>query len=145
MLGYPKKSVAGTGPAAGRITIHRGPVNEGHDSGCPHDHVAANERTTADASPSGLPLKLAALYARVSSDQQEKEQTIASQVDALQRAAQERGYHLAPELLFTDEGYTGARLDRPALDRLRDLAAEGAFEAVFVYTRRRHETEFKAR
>jgi DNA invertase Pin-like site-specific DNA recombinase len=134
MLGCPKKSVAGTGPVAGTTTIHRGSVNEGNGSGCTHDHVAGNGRTTADSSPSGLPLKLAALYARVSSDQQEKEQTIASQVDALQQAAHERGYHLAPELLFTDEGYTGARLDRPALDRLRDLAAEGAFEAVFVYT-----------
>ena len=71
---------------------------------------------------------------RVSSDQQEKEQTIASQVDALQQAEQERGYHFAPECVFTDDGYTGARLDRPALDRLRDLAAEGAFEAIFVYT-----------
>src|SRR4051812_45736964 len=119
MLGYPKKSVADTGPAAGTITIHRGPVNEGHDSGCPHDPVAANERTTADASPSGLPLKLAALYARVSSDQQEKEQTIASQVDALQRAAQERGYHLAPEFVFSRRGFSGGRVDPPGLGPLR--------------------------
>ena len=58
---------------------------------------------------------------------------MARQVDAWQRAAQERGYQFAPESVFTDDGYTGTRWDRPALDRLRDLAAEGAFETVFVY------------
>ena len=37
------------------------------------------------------------------------------------------------EYVFCDEGFSGARLDRPALDRLRDLAAEGAFAAVLIY------------
>jgi site-specific DNA recombinase len=37
-----------------------------------------------------------------------------------------------PEYVFVDERASGARLDRPALDRLRDLAADGAFEVVLV-------------
>ena len=77
-------------------------------------------------------LRLAALYARVSTDKQEKEATIESQLDALQRAAAERGYAVIPEYTFVDTRHSGARLDRPALDRLRDLATEGAFEVVLV-------------
>jgi site-specific DNA recombinase len=79
-------------------------------------------------------MKTAALYARVSTDKQEKEQTVQSQIDALQRAARERGYAIPAELIFVDEGYSGARMDRPALDRLRDLAAETAFHAVLIYS-----------
>src|SRR5262245_47021527 len=45
-------------------------------------------------------LSLAALYARVSTERQEKEETIASQVDALQRAAASRGYTVPPEYVF---------------------------------------------
>jgi site-specific DNA recombinase len=77
---------------------------------------------------------IAALYARVSTDKQEKHETIASQIDALQRAAVEGGYEVVPEHVFVDGHHSGARLDRPALDRLRDLAAEGTFEAVLVYS-----------
>ena len=77
-------------------------------------------------------LKLVAAYARVSSDKQEKEQTIDSQVDALRRAAEERGWHLLPDLICTDDGRSGATLARPGLDRLRDLIAEGTCAAVLV-------------
>jgi site-specific DNA recombinase len=57
--------------------------------------------------------RLAALYARVSTDKQEKQQTVLSQLDALQRAAQQRGYSVPKEYIFVDENYSGARLDRP--------------------------------
>ncbi len=84
----------------------------------------------------GLPpanaLRLVAAYARVSSDKQEKEQTIDSQVDALRRAAEERDWHLLPDLICTDDGRSGATLARPGLDRLRDLIAEGNCAAVLV-------------
>lgn len=63
------------------------------------------------------------LYARVSSDAQEREQTIQSQLEALRAHVQAKGYELAGE--FVDEGYSGASLVRPALDRLRDAAAKG--------------------
>lgn len=77
-------------------------------------------------------LKRAALYARVSTEKQEREETVASQVDLLYQAAAASGYDIAPTSVFIDEGVSGARLDRPALDRLRDLAAEGAFEVLLV-------------
>lgn len=79
-------------------------------------------------------IKSAAIYARVSTERQEKEQTIDSQLDALHRAAREGGYEVSPGHVFTDERCSGARLDRPGLDRLRDLASEGMFEAVLVYS-----------
>jgi site-specific DNA recombinase len=77
--------------------------------------------------------KLAAAYARVSTDRQEQQETIASQLDALQTAAEEKGYDLPAEFLFIDDGYSGSTLDRPALDRLRDLVNEGAIDMVLIY------------
>ncbi|MCA1837337.1 MAG: recombinase family protein [Actinobacteria bacterium] len=77
-------------------------------------------------------LRLAAIYARVSTDKQKKEQTIDSQLDVLRNAARDGDYELLEEYVFIDENYSGSRLDRPGLERLRDLASEGAFEAVLV-------------
>jgi site-specific DNA recombinase len=72
------------------------------------------------------------LYARVSTEKQEREDTVASQVDLLYKAPTAYGYDIAPTSVFIDEGVSGTRLDRPALDRLRDLVAEGIFEVVLV-------------
>ena len=77
--------------------------------------------------------KTAAIYARVSSDRQKEEGTIASQRAALLEYAQANGVMVPPEWIFEDEGYSGAVLARPALERLRDLAAEGQIEVVLVY------------
>lgn len=74
--------------------------------------------------------RLAALYARVSTLQQEQEATIESQVAAIESYAQAQGYRLSQELYFLDQAVSGAKLARPALDRLRDLAPEGLFEVV---------------
>ena len=74
----------------------------------------------------GWGLKRAALYARVSTEKQEREETVASQVDLLQQTAAAHSYDALPGNVFIDDGVSGTRLDRPALDRLRDLAAEGA-------------------
>jgi site-specific DNA recombinase len=73
---------------------------------------------------------LAALYARVSTLQQEQEATIDSQVAALESYAQVQGYPLSREFYFLDQSVSGAQLDRPALNRLRDLAPEGLFSVV---------------
>jgi site-specific DNA recombinase len=73
----------------------------------------------------------AAIYARVSSERQEKEHTIGSQLEALRAYAAKNGMQVVEE--FTDEGYSGARLDRPALDRMRDLAEQKGFEVLLVY------------
>jgi len=78
-------------------------------------------------------MKTAALYARVSSERQKEEQTIASQTEALKEYAAANGYTVSPEWIFQDEGYSGAILRRPGLERLRDLAAEGELEAILVY------------
>lgn len=74
----------------------------------------------------------AAIYARVSTPRQGREQTIGSQLDALKGWARENGYELSPEDIHTDEGYTGSRLDRPGLDALRDGAEDAAFDVIGV-------------
>jgi site-specific DNA recombinase len=73
---------------------------------------------------------LAAIYARVSTLQQEQEATIESQVAELEKYAGEKGYRLSKECYFLDQAVSGAKLARPGLDRLRDLAGEGLFEVV---------------
>ena len=78
-------------------------------------------------------MKTAAIYARVSSDKQKEENTIASQTAALVAFAAEQGYAVPGEWIFQDEGYSGASLIRPGLVRVRDLAAEGQLDAVLVY------------
>jgi len=75
----------------------------------------------------------AAIYTRVSSEKQKEEQTIDSQTALLREHAEEAGYSVPEEWIFLDEGYSGALLVRPGLERLRDLAAEGQIEAVLVY------------
>jgi site-specific DNA recombinase len=79
-------------------------------------------------------LVTAALYARVSTANQEEEATIDSQVAAIERYIQDRGYDLPADCYFLDKAVSGARLDRPALDRLRHLAADGAFSVVVCYS-----------
>jgi site-specific DNA recombinase len=78
--------------------------------------------------------KCGAIYARVSSDRQKEQHTIASQTAALIDYAQKNGYAVPPEWVFQDEGYSGAILARPGLEALRDLAAEGQISAVLVYS-----------
>ena len=78
--------------------------------------------------------KVAAIYARVSSDRQKENHTIASQVAALTDYAQAHEYKVPAEWRFQDEGYSGATLLRPGLEALRDLAAAGHLEAVLIYS-----------
>jgi site-specific DNA recombinase len=73
-----------------------------------------------------------AAYARVSTQRQAQEQTIDQQVQRLEGMAQAQGWLLEPHHLYRDEGYSGARIDRPALDRLRDGAERGEFQTVLV-------------
>ena len=61
-------------------------------------------------------MKTAAIYARVSSDKQKEENTIASQTAALTAFAAEQGYAVPTEWIFEDEGYSGASLIRPGLE-----------------------------
>ncbi len=76
----------------------------------------------------------AAFYARVSSEQQAAAHTIESQTAALRERAQRDGTPVPPERQFVDDGYSGATLIRPALDRLRDLATVGAIDRIYVHS-----------
>ena len=76
----------------------------------------------------------AAIYARVSSARQKEEATIGSQTTALREAAEAWGLDVPPEWVFEDEGYSGASLVRPALERLRDLAAQVSVDVVLCYS-----------
>jgi site-specific DNA recombinase len=73
-----------------------------------------------------------AAYARVSTQRQAEEQTITQQIDRLHARAQAESWTLTPDHLYCDDGYSGARIDRPALDRLRDAVARGEFQVVLV-------------
>lgn len=73
-----------------------------------------------------------ALYARVSSDQQAKRNTIDSQISAVEERIQSDGCMLVDDLRFIDDGCSGATLIRPALERLRDCAASGLIDRLYV-------------
>ena len=78
-------------------------------------------------------MKIAALYARVSGEQQRDSNTIASQTEALIAYAERHGYRVAPDMIIEDDGYSGAVLERPGLERVRDLATEGRIDTVLVH------------
>jgi site-specific DNA recombinase len=76
----------------------------------------------------------AAIYARVSSARQKKDQTIGSQTAALRAHATAERLEVPEEWVFEDEGHSGATLIRPALERLRDLVASVGIDVVLVYS-----------
>jgi site-specific DNA recombinase len=76
----------------------------------------------------------AAFYARVSGEQQAAAHTIGSQIAALKERAHSDGTPVLPERQFVDDGYSGATLIRPALDRLRDLVSVGAIDRIYVHS-----------
>jgi site-specific DNA recombinase len=76
----------------------------------------------------------AALYARVSSEQQADHHTIESQLAALRGRVAATGLSVPAEREFVDEGYSGATLVRPALERLRDLVAAGGIDQLYVHS-----------
>ena len=86
-------------------------------------------RTAADRS-----MTSAAIYARVSSARQKKDETIASQTAALRAHAEQLGLDVPEEWVFEDEGHSGATLVRPALERLRDLVAGVGIDVVLCYS-----------
>ena len=79
-------------------------------------------------------MKMGAIYARVSSEQQREERTIASQTAALIEFAKTHSQEVPTEWVIEDEGFSGATLERPGLERVRDLAAEGQIQFVLAYS-----------
>lgn len=79
-------------------------------------------------------MQVAGIYARVSSDRQKEEHTIDSQIASLVEYAQHEKYLVPDDWIFQDEGYSGSILERPGLERLRDLVSEGQIETVLIYS-----------
>jgi len=78
--------------------------------------------------------QVVAIYARVSSDQQAEAGTIASQIAALREHVEQDGCTLLDDMMFIDEGYSGATLVRPSLERLRDLVAAHGLDRLYVHS-----------
>jgi site-specific DNA recombinase len=76
----------------------------------------------------------AAIYARVSTARQAKDETIGSQLAALREHAGQSRLDVPEDWVFADEGHSGATLVRPGLEALRDLAAQGCLDVVLVYS-----------
>lgn len=78
--------------------------------------------------------KQVALYARVSSEQQATAGTIRSQIESLVERIQSEQMSCPDEFRFVDDGYSGATLVRPALERLRDTVYSGAIDRLYVHS-----------
>ena len=73
-----------------------------------------------------------ALYARVSTQRQAQADGVAQQLDRLQAHAASQGWTVVAENIFRDDGYSGASLKRPGLERLRDRAALRHLDRVLI-------------
>jgi site-specific DNA recombinase len=80
------------------------------------------------------PTQVAAIYARVSSEQQANAHTVASQVAALRERVAADSLTVSEAMQFLEEGYSGATLVRPALERLRDVIAAGSVDRLYVHS-----------
>src|SRR3989338_3695726 len=74
----------------------------------------------------------AVIYARVSTEKQEEQNTIDSQIKELEIIIQQNGDSLIES--FIDNGYSGTILARPALDKLRDGAKNQSFEKIYIHS-----------
>ena len=73
-----------------------------------------------------------AIYVRVSTQQQaEHGYSIETQIDACRKKATELG--ATSVKIYKDDGWSGAYLDRPGLDDLRDAVANGLHDVVIIY------------
>jgi site-specific DNA recombinase len=95
--------------------------------------ILPNGRSERQASNSHRPTLLpAAIYARVSTEDQGKGYSIPTQLQACRELAQREGYEAPESHICIDDGVTGTTLDRPALRRLRALVTARAIHAVIV-------------
>ena len=95
---------------------------------------SARVRGPAMSRKQDRPMTTAAIYARVSSARQAKDETIGSQLAAVTSHAGQQGLDVPPGWVFTDDGHSGASLIRPGLERLRDLIAQVPVEVVVCYS-----------
>ena len=91
-------------------------------------------------STNGDGTKRAILYARVSTDEQARSgYSLAQQLEALRGYADREGYEVLEEV--SDPGQSGASLERPGMDRVRDLVAAGGASVVLAQDRYRFARE----
>lgn len=76
---------------------------------------------------------VAAIYARVSTESQERQATIASQIDEIKKRIQADNNSLNEENVFIDDGWSGELLERPSLDALRNAVKDQKFQVLYVY------------
>lgn len=80
--------------------------------------------------------KRSILYARVSTEEQARSgYSLAQQMQALREYADREGYEVLEEV--SDPGQSGASLERPGMDRVRDLVAAGGISMVLAQDRDR--------
>ena len=115
----------------GSVIMSQCNVIESNQSECNHSKSNQIESNQSQSLACDDSLR-AAIYARVSSDQQAQAGTIQSQVEAVVRRAADDGLAITPDARFIDEGHSGATLLRPALERLRDAAAAGDIDRLYV-------------
>ena len=84
--------------------------------------------------PMSCPPGTVAAYLRVSSQVQRRRETIASQREGVLDHAGRRGWAIPDTCVFADDGFSGATLERPALEALRDGVASGEIETVLVWS-----------
>ncbi len=85
---------------------------------------------------------VAARYSRVSTSDQEDQETIGNQTGELQERIEADGHIFSPKHDFKDDGWTGTILERPGLDAMRDAAANDEFQVLYVYDRGRLARDF---
>jgi site-specific DNA recombinase len=94
-------------------------------------HVMSRDRE--DTMNQSAAMSYAAIYARVSTEDQGKGYSIPTQIEACQIFAKEQGYTVPEGNIFVDEGISGATMERPALQQLRELIRTRTISAVLIY------------
>jgi site-specific DNA recombinase len=126
-----RAGAAGGGQFAASVRDHRA-GSAGDDS---ERQAGTRGQEGADRKAAGTgAMKTVALYARVSSEQQAQQQTIASQLEALEDRATSDGHLVLASDRYVDDGVSGATLIRPSLERLRDRIAEGGVDVLYVHS-----------
>ncbi len=77
-------------------------------------------------------MPIIAVYVRVSTQRQAQSQSTEQQLERLRAYALAQNWDLAPEHIFRDDGYSGASLQRPGLDRLRDAATSARLDRILI-------------
>lgn len=89
-----------------------------------------NKKTETDRKETVKIIK-AALYARVSTEEQKENFSLAAQIELLRKHAADNGYEIFDE--YVDGGYSGTSFERPRFQRLMDDAKQKRFDLILVY------------